>query len=151
MAGDGAPDGPRLMPAGEARCGVHGTAVALDGRGLLITGPAGAGKSGTAAQLLALGGSLVADDLVMVEREEGGLVLLPPPDALPAIELRGFGIIPIRITRRAPLQGILWLGPSPARLPEAQSLDVLGWSVPLLRHPADAVLAAKALLWLRSR
>ena len=47
------------------RC-VHGTLVAVHGRGLLITGEAGVGKSELALRLVERGHALVADDLVQV-------------------------------------------------------------------------------------
>jgi hypothetical protein len=42
---------------------IHGSAVELDGRGFLLCGPAGSGKSTTTAALLARGARLISDDL----------------------------------------------------------------------------------------
>ena len=47
---------------------LHATCVAVDGRGLLILGPSGSGKSALALQLIALGAQLVADDRTRVSR-----------------------------------------------------------------------------------
>ena len=41
--------------------------MARDGRGLLLLGPSGAGKSGLAAEMLMLGATLVADDLLVLD------------------------------------------------------------------------------------
>lgn len=139
-----------IAAADEGRASAHGTAVALDGAGLLILGPSGSGKSGTAASLMALGAGLVADDLVVLAAVEGGVALSAPATAPAAIELRGIGITPVSLAGPAPLRGVLWLGPSPARLPEPEKVSLLGHAVPIARHPAHSDLPAKAALWLRS-
>lgn len=59
---------------------MHGCAVAIDGRAILILGDAGAGKSSLTAGLIAQGAVLVSDDLsalVFDPVSEGGATLLP--------------------------------------------------------------------------
>lgn len=52
---------------------IHGTAVDVDGRGVLICGASSAGKSTLGAGLIALGAKLISDDLsVLVPPENGG-------------------------------------------------------------------------------
>jgi hypothetical protein len=46
---------------------IHATTVAIDGKALLIAGPPGAGKSTTAAALIAHGARLVSDDLSVID------------------------------------------------------------------------------------
>jgi serine kinase of HPr protein (carbohydrate metabolism regulator) len=58
--GDRAP----LMLASRALLPFHASTVTIDGRAVLIAGPAGAGKSTLAAALTALGARWLADDLV---------------------------------------------------------------------------------------
>ena len=41
---------------------IHGTALEIDGKGVLIIGKSKSGKSTTAIQLIALGSKLIADD-----------------------------------------------------------------------------------------
>lgn len=72
---------------------LHASAVALDGRGLLILGASGAGKSGLALRLMALGARLVADDRVAVARRGAALVASAPPGLRGLIEARGVGIL----------------------------------------------------------
>ena len=54
---------------------LHASAVALDGRGALLLGASGAGKSGLALRLMALGARLVADDRVLLRRGPEGLLI----------------------------------------------------------------------------
>ncbi|HEX8907528.1 MAG TPA: hypothetical protein VF771_21985 [Longimicrobiaceae bacterium] len=56
---------------------LHASAVAVDGRALLVVGAPGAGKSTTAAALAALGHPLVADDVVALRAGDGGIEALP--------------------------------------------------------------------------
>jgi hypothetical protein len=50
----------------------HASTVTIDGRAVLIAGPAGAGKSTLAAALTALGARWLADDLSAVSRDASG-------------------------------------------------------------------------------
>lgn len=146
-----APSHPVPHQIGPDRASIHGTAVSINEQALLILGPSGAGKSGLAAQLIALGGKLVADDMVHLRPSKTGLVAHAPPNGPGGIELRGIGIVrPGRIAT-APLAAAILLSPSSARLPEPEFFEALGRTVPLLRHPATADLAAKLLLWMTAR
>ncbi|MFL5542908.1 MAG: serine/threonine protein kinase [Longimicrobiaceae bacterium] len=51
---------------------LHASAVAVDGRALLVCGAAGAGKSTTAAAFAARGRAVLADDVAALERGPGG-------------------------------------------------------------------------------
>ena len=62
-----------------AKIQVHGTCVALEGVGILLRGPAGAGKSDLAVRLIDGGAVLVADDLCQIHRE-GEQLLIDLPD-----------------------------------------------------------------------
>ena len=52
-----------FLLAGRGCIPLHGSAVEIEGRAVLICGPAGAGKSTLAAGLIALGARLISDDL----------------------------------------------------------------------------------------
>ena len=61
---------------------LHGAAIDVDGRAVVLLGEKGAGKSTTAASLLARGHRLLADDLVAIDTgslESGAPVVLPGP------------------------------------------------------------------------
>ncbi len=72
---------------------VHGTFVEIDGVGVLITGPAGSGKSDAAAKLLLAGKKLVADDVVIIERRGDRLVGRASERQYGLMSVRGLGIV----------------------------------------------------------
>jgi hypothetical protein len=53
---------------------LHASGVVLDGRAVLIAGPAGAGKSSLAAALVRAGGELLSDDSVALQLNDGALI-----------------------------------------------------------------------------
>lgn len=69
------------------------TCVAIDGRGLLIEGPPGSGKSSLALALIDRGAVLVGDDGVLLEGRAGAVWALPPPAIAGLLELRGVGLL----------------------------------------------------------
>ncbi|HET6468313.1 MAG TPA: hypothetical protein VFG43_08045 [Geminicoccaceae bacterium] len=139
MAGGARPD----RPDG---CTLHASCVAWHGRGILIHGPAGSGKSDLALRLIEAGAVLVADDLVALQRR--GRRLVARPVALSGlIELRGLGIFTLPSLPEAPIELCLLLDPIQGeRLPDAAHETILG--VPL---PATAVAPACASAVMRVR
>jgi hypothetical protein len=53
---------------------MHASGVVLDGRAVLLMGPAGAGKSSLAAALLRAGAELLSDDVVALQLSDGALI-----------------------------------------------------------------------------
>ncbi len=132
---------------------VHATAVAIEGRGLLLRGPPGAGKSDLALRLIDRGARLVADDQAELRRA-GKRILVGAPAAIAGlIEVRGIGIIRLDALKEAPLALLVDLV-SPAeveRLPDRRFEDVLGLTIPLIALSAfEACAAAKLRLALRA-
>jgi HPr kinase/phosphorylase len=83
---------------------VHGTCVALGGRGALLRGPSGCGKSDLALRFLFLARrgpaareapALVADDRVELRRDGSRVLASAPPSIHGKIEVRGVGIVDI--------------------------------------------------------
>ena len=72
---------------------VHASAVAVDGRGVLMTGAAGSGKSSLALMLLAHGAVLIADDQTELTRRPDGLWAEAPQSIRGLIEARGVGLL----------------------------------------------------------
>lgn len=126
---------------------LHASCVALEGRGLLILGRSGAGKSALALDLIALGATLVADDQVALRRDGAALTAAAPPQVQGLIEARGLGLLRAPFLPQAAVAMALDLDDPPqGRLPPLRRLTLLGASIPLLSSPnpprAAAILAA---------
>ncbi|MFZ3585333.1 HPr kinase/phosphorylase [Loktanella sp. DJP18] len=72
---------------------VHATAVAIAGRGVLIRGRSGAGKSALALDLMAFGAVLIADDRVHLTRRGDRILATCPPVLSGLTEARGLGLL----------------------------------------------------------
>jgi serine kinase of HPr protein (carbohydrate metabolism regulator) len=90
---------------------VHGSAVLVGARAVLIRGPAGSGKSRLAFDLINAAASgvlsfarLVADDRVRLEACNGRLLARPPNALAGLLEIRGLGI------RRLPYEPVAAVG-----------------------------------------
>jgi HPr kinase/phosphorylase len=72
----------------------HGALVEVDGIGVLLLGPSGIGKSECALELVRRGHRLVADDVVLLERDAAGCLQGEAPELIRHhLELRGIGIV----------------------------------------------------------
>lgn len=112
---------------------LHASCVTLNGRGLLIIGPSGSGKSALALQLMAFGAKLVADDRTDVIRRDGGLIVRSPSILSGLIEARGVGILHAETVAEASLVLIVDLGREESeRLPQHRSLAILGVTIDLV-------------------
>ena len=72
---------------------VHATCIAIDGRGILLRGPSGSGKSDLALRLIDEGALLVSDDQVILTEADGGLTASAPATIAGRMEVRGIGIV----------------------------------------------------------
>lgn len=86
---------------------LQGTAVAIEGQGVLLRGPSGAGKSSLALRLIEEGAVLIADDLCELRRAGDRLIIDLPAAVDPkfrgAIERRGHGIEQVAYAGPTPL------------------------------------------------
>lgn len=114
----------------------HGSAVAWCGRGVLLLGRSGAGKSALLGGLLLAGGYLVADDLVALRRR-GPVLLAAGVAPRGLIELRGNGIFRLATMSEIPVNLCVELvSPDEGeRLPERRTTTIAGCDVPALRLP----------------
>lgn len=128
---------------------VHATAVQIDGQGALILGPSGSGKSSLALRLIALGGTLIADDRVILTRRDAALWAEPPARLAGLIEARGAGLI--RTTHApGPIILVVDLGEKAAeRLPPFRNTSLLDVSLPLVLGPLTDHLSSTISLLLR--
>lgn len=125
---------------------VYGTCVAIDGRGVLLRGPSGSGKSDLALRVIDAGGVLVADDQTRLVREGDRLVATCPDTISGQLEVRGVGIVPVESVARAPLDLVLDMMPAEQieRFPEFGTCRYLEIDVPLLGlAPFEASAPAK--------
>lgn len=128
---------------------VHGSAVAVAGRGLLVVGPSGAGKSALALALMALGAGLVADDRTVLAVEGTGVTADAPEALRGRIEARHLGILGARAVGPVPLALVVDLsGPRDARLPQQRRIELLGVAVPLVMAQPAPELAPALLQYL---
>ncbi|SHI83870.1 HPr kinase/phosphorylase [Wenxinia saemankumensis] len=152
--GGAAPDAPRRgaprQDGGAGRLTLHATAVALDGRALLIRGPSGSGKSALAFQLMALGAGLIADDLVILTAGPTGPVAACPPAGAGRIEARGIGILAAPAHPPCTVALVFDRGHREReRMPPRRSTALLGFPVPLVHDPGTGDVASVLYHYLR--
>lgn len=130
----------------------HATAIAHAGQGVMILGPAGAGKSALALQMITRGAALVADDRVALSRHGSTLTLGPPPEAEAealrgVIEVRGLGLLSLaQHCAAAPLSFVIRLCSDAPRLPLQRRFSHAGLSVAEYQSARTSQLADA--LWL---
>jgi len=126
------------------------TCVALHGRGVLIEGPSGSGKSSLALALIDRGAHLVGDDGVCLSVRDGRLWAAPPPRIAGLLEVRNIGLVTLPCTE-APVALVLRLEQAAPRFVErAGSTALLGLPLPLIAlWPDSPVLALRAEMALR--
>jgi len=131
------------------RIHVHGTCVSIGGRGVLIRGVPGSGKSELALRLIdspglgagstPLQAMLVADDQTALECRDGALWAMPHPRLTGLLELRGQGILrfPHVPETRLSLVVDLLPGAEIERMPESGDLQTVILGVTIARIPLD--------------
>ena len=123
---------------------IHATCIAIDGRGVLLRGASGAGKSDLALRLIDEGAHLVADDQVELRAADGRLTAAAPPAIAGRIEVRGIGIVAMSCLAD------LVRSPDVERLPEPRVCRIEGIDVPVIAlAPFEASATAKIRLAVR--
>ena len=140
---------------------LHATAIAVAGRGVLLRGASGAGKSDLALRCLAAPNSLltsgpvelVSDDQVVLVRRGAGIEVLAPDAIRGKLEVRGIGIISVGVAKAAQLVLVADLVPAGGyeRLPDPERrVTYLGLSLPVVEiAPFEGSAALKLLLALQ--
>jgi serine kinase of HPr protein (carbohydrate metabolism regulator) len=122
--------------------------VAIGGRGVLIDGAPGSGKSSLALALIDRGAMLVADDGVMLEAQGGRLIAAPHPRIARKLEVRNVGLVDFPVSTPVPVALVLRLDDTAPRFVEAaERMEIVGIALPLVRlWPESPVLALRAEL-----
>lgn len=129
---------------------LHASAVALDGRALLIIGASGTGKSTLAIRLMALGATLVADDRVIVRAlSDRGVGLSCPPATRGLIEARGVGLIRAETTEAVAVAVVDMDRVEDRRLPDRNTIEIAGQSLPLFCRVESPAFPDILLLYLK--
>lgn len=130
---------------------LHAGCVALEGRGLLILGPSGVGKSALALELMAFGARLIADDQVLLAAEQGRLIARAPDPISGLIEARGVGLLRAVADQQAELVLAVDLGQrEPERLPPRRRFHMLGCDLPLVLGAGQGHLGPALLQYIRA-
>lgn len=129
---------------------VHATTIAKDGRGVLIRGASGSGKSSLALQLIALGAKLVADDRTVLTKQGDRLIASSPARIRGQIEARGIGILAAPSVAAVPVSLLVDLDiPEDKRLPEHRMSRLMNVTLPVIGKSDVPHFPAAILLYLQ--
>jgi len=96
---------------------IHASCVAIGGRGVLLLGRSGAGKSDLALRLIDQGAKLVADDRTILFVRSGVLHAKAPASIKGLLEIRGVGIVALPVRDSVKIVLAVQLDREGARLP----------------------------------
>lgn len=129
---------------------LHASCIDYDGRGVLIIGRSGSGKSALSLQLMSFGAALVADDRVELLQEDGHLFAMAPATIKGLVEARGVGILHAAGVARTRLVFAVDMDTiEEDRLPENRWYETLECKIPCLRRVDAAYFPAAVFQMLR--
>ena len=127
---------------------IHGVMLNLYGRGIMITGKSGIGKSELALDLISRGHMLVADDCIDVVRVHTNVLCSAPKLLKKMLEIRGIGIVDVTkmfganaYLNKCNLDFVIKLVNNDDSIevdrlnPINKTMDILGLEVPMLIIP----------------
>jgi len=127
---------------------VHATSVAIDGRGVLLMGASGAGKSDLALRLIDAGAMLISDDYTRALAEGTRLMLDAPDNIAGKMEIRHLGLVDMTPVRHVPAALAIRLDEKPERMPEhIPTILIAGIAIPLVTLSAFEASAPVKLRW----
>lgn len=119
--------------------------VAIGGRGVLIEGAPGSGKSSLALALIDRGAVLVADDGVLLDKQDGRLWAFPPPAIAGLLEIRNVGLAKLPAAPSPVALRIRLDEGAPRYIEQAEQTELAGVTVPAIHlWPESPVLALRA-------
>jgi len=116
--------------------------VSIGGRGILIEGPPGCGKTSLALMLIDRGARLVGDDAVVLEVRGTKLWALPPSNTEGMLEIRNVGIIRLPITAAPVSLRLVLSADAPRFVEQAQPFKLAGIPIPSLVFDGSGAAAA---------
>jgi len=127
---------------------VHATCICFEGKGILLLGESGSGKSDLALRLIDKGCKLVADDQVILHKENNAIIANSPLNIKGLLEVRGVGIVtmPIEQNIAINLAVVLQKDRNIERLPEPKYYEILGINISQIDiYPFDISAAIKVI------
>ncbi|NBD30865.1 MAG: serine kinase [Alphaproteobacteria bacterium] len=129
---------------------IHATTVSFEGRGIVLLGPSGSGKSALALDLLALEADLVSDDITWLQRQRDTVTASAPKDASAAIEARFVGLLRASLSGPVPVALVIDMGQAETeRLPPPRTWSLLGVPFPCLHKVAQRHFPAAVAQYIR--
>jgi HPr serine kinase-like protein len=126
------------------------TVVAIGGRGVMIEGAPGTGKSALALALIDRGAVLVGDDGVLLETAEAAVIARPHPRTRGLIEIRNLGLVHMAVCEQVELALLIRLDPAAPRFVDgAHTVERAGVTLPcvaLWPDPAPPALKVEHAL-----
>lgn len=145
----------RLAPSEE----MHAVLLEINGKGVLITGKSGVGKSETALELIKSGHVFIGDDRIIVTRNANRLIGRCSPVLQNFLEVRGIGIIDIskmfgesKVLEATDIDFVLHLknleqGSDFERLgKEIEYINILGLNKPYMEVPVSSARNVSSLV-----
>lgn len=122
------------------------TCVAIGGRGLIIEGAPGCGKSSLALALIDRGALLVGDDGVMLSKRDGCVIAAAHPNIVGTIEVRNVGLVQMPVSAPVRIALVIQLDlEAPRFIETAETITLVDVALPLVRlYPDSPVLALRA-------
>ena len=112
---------------------IHATMVVCNGKGVLLKGASGSGKSDLALRLIAgKEAELVADDVVDLHKKEGVIFGTAPENLQGLLEVRGVGIVKYPFVNDVSVSLVVNLVASDKieRMPKNEYENILGVEIP---------------------
>ncbi|MBO7556019.1 MAG: HPr kinase/phosphatase C-terminal domain-containing protein [Alphaproteobacteria bacterium] len=116
---------------------IHANTISLLGKGILILGPSGSGKSDISLRLICNHNAvLIADDRTLIQVQNGVLKASCPKNIKGLLEVRGVGICKIPHKEKATISLVVELVDSLekiTRLPENRTMEILNIQIPSIK------------------